>query len=67
MKYEAPSSTAEEHLLKQRYLAITFSLVEKIIKYISTVGENEGITFLLYDPFSTNLSVILCMSKDTIF
>ncbi|KAJ0251859.1 Uncharacterized protein HA466_0127550 [Hirschfeldia incana] len=42
MKYEAPSSTAEDHLLKQRYLAIAFSLVEKIIKYISTVGENEG-------------------------
>ncbi|KAG2249835.1 hypothetical protein Bca4012_086812 [Brassica carinata] len=42
MKYEAPSSTVEEHLLKQRYLAIAFSLVEKIIKYISTVGENEG-------------------------
>ena len=47
MKYEAPSSTVEEHLLKKRYLAIAFSLVEKIIKYISTVGENEGIT---YDP-----------------
>lgn len=47
MKYEASSSTVEEHLLKQRYLAIAFSLVEKIIKYISTVGENEGIT---YDP-----------------
>ncbi|KAF8110890.1 hypothetical protein N665_0078s0080 [Sinapis alba] len=42
MKYEAPSSTVEEHLLKQRYLAIAFSLVEKIIKYISTAGENEG-------------------------
>lgn len=42
VKYEAPSSTVEEHLLKQRYLAIAFLLVEKIIKYISTVGENEG-------------------------
>lgn len=47
MKYEAPknSSTFEDNLLKQRYLAIAFSLVEKIIKYISTVGENEGITY----------------------
>uniref|UniRef100_A0A0D3DC02 Neurochondrin n=1 Tax=Brassica oleracea var. oleracea TaxID=109376 RepID=A0A0D3DC02_BRAOL len=46
MKYEAtsPSSDVEEHLLKQRYLAIAFSLVEKIIKYISPVGENEGTT-----------------------
>ncbi|CAA7046381.1 unnamed protein product [Microthlaspi erraticum] len=44
MKYEAPttSSTDEDSLLKQRYLAIMFSLIEKIIKYISTVGENEG-------------------------
>ncbi|ESQ53973.1 hypothetical protein EUTSA_v10024640mg [Eutrema salsugineum] len=44
MKYEAPknSSTVEDNLLKQRYLAIAFSLIEKIIKYISTVGENEG-------------------------
>ncbi|CAE6164871.1 unnamed protein product [Arabidopsis arenosa] len=43
-KYEAPKndSTAEDILLKQRYLPIVFSLVEKIIKYISSVGENEG-------------------------
>ncbi|KAG7540711.1 Neurochondrin [Arabidopsis thaliana x Arabidopsis arenosa] len=43
-KYEAPknNSTAEDILLKQRYLPIMFSLVEKIIKYISSVGENEG-------------------------
>ncbi|KAH0869837.1 hypothetical protein HID58_076859 [Brassica napus] len=40
----SPSSDVEEHLLKQRYLAIAFSLVEKIIKYISPVGENEGTT-----------------------
>lgn len=47
MKYEAPttSSTDEDSLLKQRYLAIMFSLIEKIIKYISTAGENEGITY----------------------
>ncbi|KAG7618098.1 Armadillo-type fold [Arabidopsis thaliana x Arabidopsis arenosa] len=43
-KYEAPkdNSTAEDILLKQRYLPIVFSLVEKIIKYISSAGENEG-------------------------
>lgn len=47
MEYEAPknSSTDEDKLLKQRYLAIAYSLVEKIIKYISTVGENEGMTY----------------------
>ncbi|XP_010432777.1 PREDICTED: neurochondrin-like [Camelina sativa] len=43
-KYEAPkdNSTVEDILLKQRYLPIVFSLVEKIIKHISSVGENEG-------------------------
>lgn len=43
-KYEAPknNSTVEDILLNQRYLPIVFSLVEKIIKYISSVGENEG-------------------------
>ncbi|KAL1210380.1 hypothetical protein V5N11_006711 [Cardamine amara subsp. amara] len=43
-KYEAPknNSSVEDILLKQRYLPITYSLVEKIIKYISSVGENEG-------------------------
>ncbi|XP_010528500.1 PREDICTED: neurochondrin isoform X2 [Tarenaya hassleriana] len=44
-KYEAPknTSTAENVLLKQRHLAISFSLVEKIIKFISSACENEGI------------------------
>lgn len=43
LKYESSgsSSTAETILLKQREVAIAFSLVEKIIKLISRVNENE--------------------------
>lgn len=45
LKYEASkncSSTAETFLLKQRNVAIAFSLMEKIIKLISDAGGNEG-------------------------
>ncbi|XP_044464227.1 neurochondrin isoform X2 [Mangifera indica] len=45
LKYEAPkntSTTSESFLLKQRNLAVAFSLVEKIIKLISNIGENQG-------------------------
>lgn len=45
LKYEASnncSSTAETILLKQRNVAIAFSLMEKIIKVISDAGGNEG-------------------------
>lgn len=45
LKYEAPqdtSATAEAYSLKQRNVAVAYSLVEKIIKLISNVGENDG-------------------------
>ncbi|XP_022143085.1 neurochondrin isoform X2 [Momordica charantia] len=44
MKYEASknSSLKDSILLKQRNVATAFSLVEKIIKFISNVGENQG-------------------------
>ncbi|KAH7574090.1 hypothetical protein JRO89_XS03G0250400 [Xanthoceras sorbifolium] len=45
LKYEASkntSSTAESVQLKQRNVAIAFSLVEKIIKLISNIDGNEG-------------------------
>ncbi|XP_062163182.1 uncharacterized protein LOC133870141 [Alnus glutinosa] len=45
LKYEASkncSSTAETILLKQRNVAIAFSLMEKIIKLISDAAGNEG-------------------------
>ena len=46
LKYEAPkdtSATSEAILSKQRNVAIAYSLVEKIIKLISNIGENDGI------------------------
>ncbi|CAH8328470.1 unnamed protein product [Eruca vesicaria subsp. sativa] len=70
MKYEAPTSAVEEQLLKQRYLAIAFSLVEKIIKYISTVGENEGtlsdetIFLKVIKTFNETVVVVLEYLKD---
>lgn len=44
MKYEASkcSSSDETFFLKQRNLAVVFSLVEKIIKLVSCLGESEG-------------------------
>ncbi|KAG2691426.1 hypothetical protein I3760_08G008400 [Carya illinoinensis] len=45
LKFEASkscSSIAEKILLKQRNVAIAFSLMEKIIKLISDTGGNEG-------------------------
>ncbi|KAK9280645.1 hypothetical protein L1049_014341 [Liquidambar formosana] len=44
LKYEASknSSTAETIFLKQRNLAIAFSLVEKIIKLVSNLSGNEA-------------------------
>ncbi|KAK6249253.1 hypothetical protein QUC31_020818 [Theobroma cacao] len=47
-KYEASgssSSTAETIILKQQKVTIVFSLVEKIIKLISNIGESEGHDF----------------------
>ncbi|KAL8171678.1 hypothetical protein V2J09_023482 [Rumex salicifolius] len=42
LKYEASSSKAEDIPIKQRILGIAFSLIETIIKLISTAGESEG-------------------------
>ncbi|KAL4022114.1 hypothetical protein IC575_015837 [Cucumis melo] len=44
MKYEASknSSLKEDIILKQRNVATAFSLVEKIIKLISNIGEEQG-------------------------
>ncbi|KAG5562896.1 hypothetical protein RHGRI_005585 [Rhododendron griersonianum] len=45
LKYEASknsSSNSESGLLKQRNLAVVFSLVERIIKLISNIGGDEG-------------------------
>lgn len=62
LKYEAPmntSTSSESFLLKQRNLAVAFSLVEKIIKLISNIGENQGTSVFLerYTP-SYGISVI---------
>ncbi|CAI8599583.1 unnamed protein product [Vicia faba] len=56
LKYEAPqdtSTTVEAYSLKQRNVAVAYSLVEKIIKLISNVDENEGT--LLDDDTLTKL------------
>jgi transposase-like protein len=45
LKYEASkdtSTTVETILLKQRNVAIAFSLVERVIKLTSTMDEVEG-------------------------
>ncbi|XP_052210209.1 uncharacterized protein LOC127813325 isoform X2 [Diospyros lotus] len=44
LKYEAPSSSSnsESILLKQRDIAVAFSLVERIIKLISNIEGDEG-------------------------
>lgn len=45
LKYEASknSSDVDTIRLKQRNLSVAFSLVEKIIKLIASVAEDEGI------------------------
>lgn len=46
LKYEAPQDTPanlEAYSFKRRSVAVAYSLVEKIIKLISNVGENDGI------------------------
>ncbi|EPS72681.1 hypothetical protein M569_02070, partial [Genlisea aurea] len=43
LKYEA-SSTPESFLVKLRNLGVVFSLVEKVIKFISKLATDEGIT-----------------------
>lgn len=50
LKYEKikDSLDAESVLLKQRNLGIAFSLVEKTIKLISSVAEDEGMHLLNY-------------------
>ena len=56
LKYEASSntsSTGETILLKQRNVAIAFSLVERIIKLISTMAGNEG-AYMDTSPNFTN-------------
>lgn len=50
LKYEAPKdslSTAENILVKQRNLGVTFSLLEKVIKFVSSFAEAEGTKFCL--------------------
>ncbi|KAF8393093.1 hypothetical protein HHK36_021334 [Tetracentron sinense] len=57
LKYEASkssSATSETILLKQRNLAVAFSLLEKIIKLISNVSGDEGILI----SESTSIKVI---------
>lgn len=51
LKYEASKSSSDVDaiLLKQRHLSVAFSLVEKIVKLIASVAEDEGIVF--YDFF----------------
>lgn len=45
LKYEASKSSSDVDTirLKQRNLSVAFSLVEKIIKLIASVAEDEGI------------------------
>ncbi|CAN8273277.1 unnamed protein product [Cochlearia groenlandica] len=69
LKYEAPqnSSTLEDNLLKQRYLAIMFTLVEKIINYISTVERtlsDEAVLIKVIKNLNETVRVVLEYLKD---
>ncbi|KAG1359054.1 hypothetical protein COCNU_08G005000 [Cocos nucifera] len=62
LKYEASkssSNTAETIAQKQRNLAISFSLIEKIIKLISNVSGAEAALFVYTDFYVVNLVIIL--------
>lgn len=55
LKYGAPQDTpasVEAYSLKQRNVVVAYSLVEKIIKLISNVGENDGIYSMKCNPLS---------------
>ncbi|KAG2261336.1 hypothetical protein Bca52824_068415 [Brassica carinata] len=58
MRYEAPSSAVEEHLLKHRYLAIAFSLVEKII------NDDETVFLKVVKRLNETVGVVLEYLKD---
>ena len=61
-KYEASKSADvdESIIIKQRNLAITFSLIEKIIKLISHASEIEGICgFNFYHAIHTTFLSML--------
>lgn len=46
LRYESKEALdAETVILKQRNLAIAFSLVEKIVKLIASIAEDEGMHF----------------------
>ncbi|PNX90506.1 neurochondrin, partial [Trifolium pratense] len=73
LKYEAPQdtlATIEAHSLKQRNVSVAYSLVEKIIKLISNVGENgvnlfdEGTLTKLILQLNETIAVVLEYLED---
>ncbi|CAJ2662891.1 unnamed protein product [Trifolium pratense] len=73
LKYEAPQdtlATIEAHSLKQRNVAVAYSLVEKIIKIIANVGENgvnlfdEGTLTKLILQLNETIAVVLEYLED---
>lgn len=65
LKYEASnntSSTSESIHLKQRNVAIAFSLVEKIIRLISNFDENEG-NLAFHSPERSTLGSCSAVNK----
>lgn len=54
LKYEAASSsqTSETTKLKQRNVATSFSLVERIIKLIANISSKEGTTYIYIIVFT---------------
>ncbi|KNA19038.1 hypothetical protein SOVF_065280 [Spinacia oleracea] len=61
IKYEAVSSKSEAFPLKKRNLAVVFSLVENIIKLISSLCEDEG-NIISEDTFTK----IICGLNETV-
>nr|GMD47403.1 neurochondrin isoform X1 [Ipomoea batatas] len=68
LKYEAPKdslSTAENVLVKQRNLGVTFSLLEKVIKFVSSFAEAEEPHMNSIISESTFSKIILGLNKTT--
>ncbi|XP_019173994.1 PREDICTED: neurochondrin isoform X1 [Ipomoea nil] len=68
LKYEAPKdslSTAEDILVKQRNLGVTFSLLEKVIKFVSSFAEAEEPHMNSIISESTFSKIIFGLNKTT--
>lgn len=67
MKYEASknSSLKEDIILKQRNVATAFSLVEKIIKLISNIGEEQGELLMWCQLFARSWILFISIEIDS--